>query len=169
MFKLGTCWKSFFHTTEVSCSSWLWINNTNELNNPRNKSGFTRTKSNLLKNFKKEKRKKYSVLKPSAEWGSSLCWKSERPTRIQSWVGFHSPTEACRNLEPILVSVPTALATSEISAPVASQTADNELILEILWARNALAACYKSKHWCLTVSLDRLLTKTYCSVWNNII
>lgn len=48
--------------------------------------------------------------------------------------------EACRNLEPILESKPTALATSDTSAPVASHTADKEFILEILCARNAFAA-----------------------------
>ena len=37
-------------------------------------------------------------------------------------------------------SRPTAFATSETSAPVASHTADNELILDIRWAKNALAA-----------------------------
>lgn len=50
------------------------------------------------------------------------------------------PTDAFRNLFPILVSVPTAFATSDTLAPVTSQTADRELILDILWARNALAA-----------------------------
>lgn len=54
------------------------------------------------------------------------------------------PTDACRNFEPILESKPTAFATSEISAPVASQTADNELMLDILCASIAFAA-YKLK------------------------
>lgn len=40
--------------------------------------------------------------------------------------------EACKNLEPIRESKPTALATSDTSAPVDSQTADKELMLEIL-------------------------------------
>lgn len=53
------------------------------------------------------------------------------------------PTEACKNLEPILESNPTAFATSEMSAPVASQTADNELMLDILCANMALAAYKK--------------------------
>lgn len=53
------------------------------------------------------------------------------------------PMEACKNLDPILESNPTALATSETSAPVASHTADNELILEILWANIAFAAYKK--------------------------
>ena len=39
--------------------------------------------------------------------------------------------EACRNLGPSLLSVPIAVATSEISAPVTSQTADIELMLDI--------------------------------------
>jgi len=47
---------------------------------------------------------------------------------------------ACRNFGPIRESIPMALATSETSAPVASQTAEMELMLEILWARNAFAA-----------------------------
>ena len=45
-----------------------------------------------------------------------------------------------RNLGPILLSVPMACATSDTLAPVASHTAEMALILEILWARNALAA-----------------------------
>ena len=54
------------------------------------------------------------------------------------------PTDACRNFEPIRVSIPTAIATSETSAPVASQTADKELMDEILCARNAFAANFDS-------------------------
>ena len=42
------------------------------------------------------------------------------------------PTLACKNLGPILVSVPMALATSDTLAPVASHRADMALILEIL-------------------------------------
>lgn len=38
------------------------------------------------------------------------------------------------------VNAPTALATSETSAPVASQIDDMALMLEIRWARKALAA-----------------------------
>ena len=45
-----------------------------------------------------------------------------------------------RNLGPILESRPIAWATSDTSAPVASHTADMLLMLEIRWARNALAA-----------------------------
>lgn len=51
-----------------------------------------------------------------------------------------NPMEACKNFDPIRVSRPTAFATSVTSAPVDSQTADNEFILDILWAKNALAA-----------------------------
>lgn len=40
--------------------------------------------------------------------------------------------DACKNFEPILESSPTALATSDTSAPVASHTADNEFMLDIL-------------------------------------
>ena len=49
------------------------------------------------------------------------------------------PILALRNLFPIRESSPTALATSLTDAPVASQTADIVLILEIRWARNAFA------------------------------
>lgn len=49
--------------------------------------------------------------------------------------------DACKNVCPILVSRPIPLATSLTSAPVASQITDNELMLEIRWAKNALAAC----------------------------
>ena len=41
---------------------------------------------------------------------------------------------------PILESRPTVFATSETSAPTASQTADIALMEEILWARKAFAA-----------------------------
>jgi hypothetical protein len=54
------------------------------------------------------------------------------------------PTDACKNFGPILESSPTALATSDTSAPVASQTADRELMLEMRCARNALAASLDS-------------------------
>ena len=59
---------------------------------------------------------------------------------INLQVTTYSPTDACRNFDPILESRPTARATSEISAPVTSHTADSELILDILWAKNAFAA-----------------------------
>lgn len=41
------------------------------------------------------------------------------------------PTDACKNLFPILESMPIAWATSDTSAPVASQIALMELMLEI--------------------------------------
>lgn len=40
--------------------------------------------------------------------------------------------------------LPTALATSDTSAPVDSQIADMALMLEILWARKAFAANFDS-------------------------
>ena len=52
-----------------------------------------------------------------------------------------SPTEAFKKLLPILESRPIALATSDTSAPVASQIALIALMLEIRCARKALAAC----------------------------
>lgn len=60
--------------------------------------------------------------------------------RVYCKYNTNIPTEASRNLGPIRESLPTALATSVTSAPVASHTADSELILEILCARNAFAA-----------------------------
>uniref|UniRef100_A0A6B0U361 Putative secreted protein n=1 Tax=Ixodes ricinus TaxID=34613 RepID=A0A6B0U361_IXORI len=51
---------------------------------------------------------------------------------------------ACKNLGPILLSLPIACATSDTSAPVSSQMADTALMLEIRWARNALAASLES-------------------------
>lgn len=48
-------------------------------------------------------------------------WKHEPP----------KPTDALRNLEPIRESSPIARATSDTSAPVASHTADKELMLEM--------------------------------------
>ena len=53
------------------------------------------------------------------------------------------PTEALRKWFPILVSLPIALATSDTSAPVASQIALMALMLEIRCARKAFAACRK--------------------------
>lgn len=58
-------------------------------------------------------------------------WKQEPP----------KPTDAWRNFGPIRESRPTALATSDTSAPVASHTADSEFMLDILWASIAFAAC----------------------------
>jgi hypothetical protein len=61
-------------------------------------------------------------------------WKQEPP----------NPTDACKNLDPILESRPIARATSEMSAPVDSQISDMALMLEILCARKALAANLES-------------------------
>jgi len=72
------------------------------------------------------------------------------------------PTDACRNFDPILESRPTARATSEISAPVASHTADSELILEILWAKNAFAASLDSSEDQVLVVII-LLREIQCS------
>lgn len=58
------------------------------------------------------------------------------------------PIEACKNLGPILESIPTALATSDTSAPVASHTAEREFMLEILWAKNAFAALKNIRIYC---------------------
>lgn len=55
-------------------------------------------------------------------------------------------------------SKPTALATSETSAPVASHTADKEFILDILCASIAFAA-YKTiqcHHKCLYLIHDKI-------------
>lgn len=61
--------------------------------------------------------------------------------RISFWKQLPpNPIDACKNFDPIRESKPTARATSDTSAPVASQTADKELILDILWAKNAFAA-----------------------------
>ncbi len=63
-------------------------------------------------------------------------------TRKYSFLFFHSinlPILADKNLFPIRESSPTALATSLTDAPVASQTAEIVLILEIRCAKNALA------------------------------
>lgn len=48
--------------------------------------------------------------------------------------------EAWRNLEPMRESKPIAVATSDTSAPVASQTADKEFMLDIRCANMAFAA-----------------------------
>ena len=61
-------------------------------------------------------------------------WKQEPP----------KPTEALRNFEPIRESLPMALATSSTSAPVASQSAEMELMEEMRWARKALATSLES-------------------------
>ena len=59
-------------------------------------------------------------------------WKQEPP----------KPTELWRNFGPIRESVPIALETSSISAPVSSHKAEIELMLEIRCARNALAVSF---------------------------
>ena len=61
-------------------------------------------------------------------------------TCVQIQTNEHVPTLAFKNLDPNLLSVPMAWATSETSAPVASHTADIALILDILWAKKAFAA-----------------------------
>ena len=58
-----------------------------------------------------------------------------------------SPTEAFKKLLPILESHPIALATSDTSAPVASQIALMALMLEIRCARKALAAYRERSTW----------------------
>lgn len=73
------------------------------------------------------------------------------------------PTDASKNLGPILESFPMARATSDISAPVASHTADNELMLEILWAKKALAASLESSelHVFVVMILSRGIQCSY--------
>jgi hypothetical protein len=61
-------------------------------------------------------------------------WKQEPP----------NPTELFRNFGPMRLSLPIALATSSTSAPVASQSAEIELIDEMRCARNALATSLES-------------------------
>ena len=61
-------------------------------------------------------------------------WKQDPP----------KPTEACRNLGPILESIPIAFATSDTFAPVASQRADKELIEDIRCAKKAFAVSLDS-------------------------
>jgi hypothetical protein len=61
-------------------------------------------------------------------------WKQDPP----------NPTLAFKNLGPILVSLPTAYATSDTLAPVASQSAEMAFTEEILCAKNALAASLES-------------------------
>ena len=64
------------------------------------------------------------------------------------WTGLaFSPTEAFKKLLPILESRPIALATSDTSAPVASQIALMALMLEIRCARKALAAYRERSTW----------------------
>jgi len=54
------------------------------------------------------------------------------------------PTEALRNCGPMRGSVPTARATSSTSAPLASHSAEIELIDDMRCARNALATSLES-------------------------
>ena len=54
------------------------------------------------------------------------------------------PTDARRNFGPIRESLPMASATSPTSAPVASQSAEIELIDEIRCARKAFATSFDS-------------------------
>ena len=52
--------------------------------------------------------------------------------------------ELFRNFGPIRLSVPIALATSSTLASLASQRAEIALMLEILWAKKALAVSLES-------------------------
>ena len=54
---------------------------------------------------------------------------------------IYEPMLAWRYFELILLSNPIACATSDISAPVASQIALTEFILDTFWAKKALEAC----------------------------
>lgn len=75
--------------------------------------------------------------------------------RISFWKQLPpKPIDACKNFEPIRESKPTAFATSVISAPVASHTADSELMLDILCAKNALAAWKSTKIQLLNFSYN---------------
>lgn len=77
----------------------------------------------------------------SATWGKFNPSQIYTKFKISFWKQLPpNPTEACKNFDPIRESSPTARATSETSAPVASQTAESEFILEMRCARNALAA-----------------------------
>ncbi|GMR53498.1 hypothetical protein PMAYCL1PPCAC_23693, partial [Pristionchus mayeri] len=82
-------------------------------------------------------------LTPCQYSATLLRWRdSQRYTneRTSFWKQLPpNPTDALRNLFPILESNPTAWATSLTSAPVASQMAEIELMLDILCAKNALA------------------------------
>ena len=81
--------------------------------------------------------------------------------KFLKWTGnlAFSPTEAFKKLLPILESRPIALATSDTSAPVASQIALMALMLEIRCARKALAACRERSTW----FEYRALTKVFSS------
>ena len=73
---------------------------------------------------------------------------SKTAFKFLKWTGLaFSPTEAFKKLLPILESRPIALATSDTSAPVASQIALMALMLEIRCARKALAAYRERSTW----------------------
>ena len=74
-------------------------------------------------------------------------WKHEPP----------KPTDALRNLGPMRVSTPMACETSDTEAPVASHSAEIELIDEMRCARNAFAVSFVS-------SADHRLVVSTCSV-----
>jgi len=61
-------------------------------------------------------------------------WKHDPP----------KPTEERRNFGPMRESTPMACATSSTLAPVASQSAEIELIDEMRWARKAFAVSFES-------------------------
>jgi hypothetical protein len=67
------------------------------------------------------------------------------------------PTLAFMKRGPILEYLPTACATSETSAPVASQRVDMAFIEEILWDRKAFAANLESSadHKLVVIMLSR--------------
>ena len=66
------------------------------------------------------------------------------------------PGPESRNLDPILLSVPIALDTSRISAPVESQSAAIYLIELILCARKAFAVSFANS--LLQMFVRRILT-----------
>src|SRR3954471_9866558 len=61
-------------------------------------------------------------------------WKQEPP----------KPTDDFKNFGPMRLSFPMALATSSTSAPVASQSAEMELMEEMRCARKAFATSFES-------------------------
>jgi len=78
---------------------------------------------------------------------TNLSFTNQILVRNKDSLKQYLPTDACRNLGPILESRPMPLATSLTSAPVASHITDIELMLEIRCARNALAACEHDPFW----------------------
>ncbi|GMR43459.1 hypothetical protein PMAYCL1PPCAC_13654, partial [Pristionchus mayeri] len=98
-------------------------------------------------------------------WSDSQRYTSERTS---FWKQLPpKPTDAFRNLLPILESNPTACATSLTSAPVASHMAETELMLDILWARNALATSLLSSllHVFVVMIRSRGTHEEYTSTW----